>query len=91
MKNELKIILKILSWELRRKDIWDRLDVEFLNNDECNIFRCDSDEELKKWAIYYLVEFLTRPTNTKEETPKQEKEKECNLSCDHATWICNAD
>lgn len=64
MKEDLKKVLQILSWELRRKDIEDRLDVEFLNNKDCNIFRCDSDEELKKWAIYYLVEFLTKPYNT---------------------------
>ena len=66
MKEELKMVLQILSWELRWKDINDCLDVEFLNNRECNIFRCESDEELKKWAIYYLVEFLTKPYNTTE-------------------------
>ena len=63
-KSELKVVLQILSWELRRKDINDCLDVEFLNNKECNIFRCESDEELKKWAIYWLVEALTKPYNT---------------------------
>ena len=66
MKGELRIVLQILSGELRWKDINDCLDVEFLNNKECNIFRCESDEELKKWAIYYLVEFLTKPYNTTE-------------------------
>lgn len=66
-KNNLKIALQIISWELRWKDIEDCLDVEFLNNKDCNIFRCDSDEELKKWAIYYLVEWLTKSVNTKQQ------------------------
>ena len=66
MKNDLKIVLQILSWELRRKDIKDCLDVEFLNNKDCNIFRCESDEELKAWAIYYLVEFLNKPYDATE-------------------------
>ena len=65
-KNQLKIVLQILTWELRWRDIEDTLDVEFLNNKDCNIFRCDWDEELKKGAIYYLVEWLTAPYNTKE-------------------------
>lgn len=65
-KAQLKTALKILSWELRWKDIADCLDVEFLNNPDCNIFRCESDEELKRWAIWYLVEWLTKPYNTSE-------------------------